>query len=273
MTRPLRFGFELEMGDYRTRAPVAADILRREGLTLSPRQCGAHCQCQYCRYSRTDGLMAFQSDAGVAVEFVSRILTTNSTKDRKEMRLLQKVYPELLSALSWRPDGSFGAGNHCHVGWPSRPNHIQQARVHTVLNALFASETSRWQRIADGGCGRHRGYNGTATYDSHGAYDSGHFTGNWISDHGHQTVEFRLWNTPVDPKRLLVHPAISTALMAWALAVVDEHSHLDTFDTARGTWGWVEDRVVAERKRVINLIREIWRDKPSANLAAELLAA
>ena len=61
--------------------------------------------------------------------------------------------------------------------------------------------------------------------------------------------------------------------MRWALSVVDEHSHLDTFDTARGAWGWVQGRHVAERKRVVGLIREIWRDAPSAKLAAELVAA
>jgi hypothetical protein len=272
----MKFGFELEMGSGGlSQGRLAAEVLRREGLVLAERRCGAHCQCPHCRYSRKEGLMAYQSDSGVAVEFVSRILTTNSTRDRAEVRKLEAVYPEMLSAMGWQPDGRFGAGNHCHVGWPVR-DYQTKARVTSALHGMFAAEVELWQRVADGGCGQHRAYNGTAGIrhrNYYGESTTGQWEGNWLSDRGHGTLEFRLWNTPVDAKRLMVHPAISTALMRWALSVVEEHSHLRVFDTANSTFEWVQNRAVPERKRVVGLIGDIWRDKPSARLAAELLAA
>lgn len=279
MMQALKFGFELEMGtggrDYH---PVARLLVDR-GLATDITQCNPHCQCNKCRYDRKHGLLTVQRDSGVAAEFVSRILSTRSVQDRKEMKELQAVYPEMLEAMNWRPDGHFGAGNHCHVGWPDRictvnrwgqryPHSRIGARVTTLLSSLFAADVERWQRIADGGCGRHRPYNGACTVNSWGG-----FNGSWLADRGHGTLEFRVWNTPLDAKRLMVHPAISVALMTWALQLVDEHSHLPTFDSAQRCAEYVRGRELIERKRVIGLIREIWQDKPSARLAAELVAA
>jgi hypothetical protein len=145
------------------------------------------------------------------------------------------------------------------------------AKVFTVIQALFASEPELWRSIADGGCARHRDYNGVCTLIT-GHWSNG-FNGNWLSDRGRGTVEFRLWNTPLDPIRLLAHPAISTALLTWAFALINEHSHTDTFAEAGRAVGFVQSRALPERKRIAGLIGEIWADKPSARVAAELVAA
>lgn len=273
----IKFGFELETAQ--AGASEAWDLLRREGLTISSRQCSPHCQCPSCVYDRKEGLLAFQSDGGNA-EFVTRILSTKSARDRKELKKFVALYPEFLDAMGWRPDGHRNVGNHVHVGLPtamreigrSHPGYFtMRAKVFTVIQALFASEPELWRSIADGGCARHRDYNGVCTLND-SDWGNG-FNGNWLSDRGHNTIEFRLWNTPLDPIRLLAHPAISTALLTWAFALIDEYSHTDTFAEAGRAVRFVRGRVLPERKRIAGLIGEIWADKPSARVAAELVAA
>ncbi|HVE28373.1 MAG TPA: hypothetical protein VNC22_23360 [Sporichthya sp.] len=289
--KALKFGFELEVGRNAGAGSTTAArrLLYRNGLTLHDGgRHEAHCDCPICAYDRTNGLLAYQDDSSVAAEFVSRILSTRSVRDRQEMRQLVSLYPDLLATLDWTPDGDYGAGNHVHVGWPKQfiqrdrwgevwPIPEMRAKVNAALMSLFASESDLWRQIADGGCGRHRSYNGVCVYSPYRDYrtneEIGTFGGQWISDRGHGTVEFRLWNTPADPQRLMAHPAISTALMAWALAIVEEHSHTATFDRAINAYEYISGRALIERKRVVGLIKEIWADKPSARLAAELVAA
>lgn len=288
----MKFGFELEVGRGSGGSTAAArSLLHQNGLTLhTGERCPAHCQCPRCRYDRKEGLLAYQSDSSVAAEFVSRILSTRSVADRAEVKKLIAVYPDLLNTLAWTPNGRYGAGNHVHVGWPKQflterrwgeryPEPQIAAKVRVALQSLWASELSLWQQIADGGCGQHRDYNGRCNYTPYHAargsdiVDVGSFGGSWISDRGHGTVEFRLWNTPADPKRLLVHPAISTALMAWALAVIDEHGGTNKFATARNAYEYISGRSGIERRRIAGVIKDLWADKPSSRLAADLVAA
>lgn len=286
LARP-KFGVELEMftQDQFTHPQTALQIFRDHDLTDHDSIHRYHCRCEQCAYDRPSGLLAAQTDATVGVEFITRILKASHT-DVRELRRLVRAYDEVQRATRWVPDGVTPNGNHCHVGWPIRVTAIEKARATSYLRSLMTVGTDAWSVIGDGGCdsGEVRGYNAPPVSSSrwssedHNPYDfslSGSQQygveaiggGSWISERHFGTVEFRLWNTPADSDRLLVHPAISCALMQAGL----RWAEIDRFDNAFKIYRWVEKNWDLAMRQVGQILREIWPDPNSAGVASELL--
>lgn len=268
----MKFGCEIEMFahydddvDVGDQVEMALNLFGTHGLCQHESLCDYHCSCDWCVYDRPHALLAAQEDSTVGAEFITRILSTRSNKDLTELRRLQRAYAEVQDATGFYPDGDISCGNHVHVGWPEglRPVEIGQAR--SLLNGLFSAEIDLWtEEIATGGAPHVRGYNASPME----RYDQ--WTGSWLGANS-GTIEFRVWNTPRDSGRLLVHPALSVAMTTWALEVVDEEGDTRNFDSARTTAAWARDRAAASRKRIAKIVRDIWPDAASASLAAELV--
>ena len=263
----LKFGCEIEMfshDDAEDDVDTALNLFGTHGLCIHDSLCEYHCGCDDCSYSRDGALLAAQEDSTVGAEFITRILSTRSNRDLTELRRLKAAYAEVQSATDFYPDGDIDCGNHVHVGWPVRAD---VARCRSLLNGLFSAETELWTRtIATGGASRVRSYNSPPRE----SYDD--WMGGWLGANT-GTIEFRKWNTPREAGRLLVHPALSVAMVTWALDVVDEEGDSRNFSSARATASWAADRAAASRKRIAKIVRDVWPDAASASLAAELVAS
>jgi len=276
----LNFGIELEMlpsqEDYDyddgddSAACRAIDMMYDEGLVGVAEQHEYHCRCDGCAYDRSGSLFAAQEDGTVGVEFVSRILSTGSNSDMAELLRLRDFYPSLLRGIGWRPDGYFGAGNHIHVSHPlidgSGP--VDRAMASAYMNAMMASDLDAWRHIADGGCGNLRGYNGQGTRpDAFPSY-AWEVSSSWVRLRAH-TIEVRVWNTPAEADRLLVHPAISVGLIHWAF----REAEVNPASSASDVLALVGASEPTHRKRLIRAIRETWPHRASADLAADLITS
>lgn len=173
-----------------------------------------HCQCDGCSHNRTDFLLTAQEDCSCGVEFVSHILDLSDFDDKAtEIAGWVDLMQRWKDGGGWMPDGHVSNGNHVHVssrgdiGAAFTTRERQLAYTH--INALYAAFD--WTDVADGGCGRIRGYNHkpNATYGG----------GSWLSDRGYGTFEHRLWNTPAKPGRLWAHIGLSVAITRWAFAI------------------------------------------------------
>lgn len=272
MPKPtLTYGCEIEM--FQSSRPVADALaaFQTAGLCNHTRLHSYHCRCEECQYDRPNGsLLAAQQDTTVGAEFITRILSTRNNRDTQEMRRLQHVYSDVLEASGWYPDGDDPNGNHIHVGWPENTDHVTRACAASLIQGLWHAERSAWeQNIAAGGCHRVRDYNEFPTVDGYGS--GADWYGSWLGTRT-ATVEFRLWNTPLEPDRLLVHPALSVALLHWALDVIDEEGDIVAFRNARSASEWAANRARPSRKRIAKIVQDIWPDRRSAVKAAELVA-
>lgn len=269
MPKKLTFGCEIEMFSSYTGRDDALQMFRDAGLCTHDRIHSYHCRCSECSYRRPGGaLLAAQTDPSVGIEFITRILSNRNNRDMADLRNLKTVYAQVQERTGFYPDGVMNCGNHIHVGWPTGVNPRQQSCVTSMLHGLWTAEMDLWQRtIATGGAPQVRGYNGTPRLVS-GDY----WASSWIGGNP-GTIELRMWNTPRDPERLLVHPALSVAQIHWALDVLDEEGDIVAFQNARSASQWAQDRARGARKRIAKIVREIWLDRTSANTAAELVAA
>ena len=183
-----------------------------------------HCRCDECSYTRSRPLMATQNDATVAVEMVSRILDVRSETDMDSVAEWIAFVESWKADGHWMPDGVTTCGNHIHVGRDDANSYPYLTGAgFNLIQAAYAAYD--WTLVADGGCGRIRGYN---TKPSHGIYG---FSGSWLSSREH-TVEHRLWNTPSDPERLWAHLGLSVALTRWG-------AHMERMDHTRPGGWWV----------------------------------
>jgi len=272
MTRPtIKYGCEIEMfpqesGDW---VETAIDVFVDAGLTNHDHLHPYHCGCSECTYSRTSpgSLLAAQTDPTVGAEFITKIMSNRSNSDMTQMRALKRAYGDVLIATGWTPDGVQNAGNHIHVGWPTGTTPTAQAQARSLLNGMFSAERDLWQEtIATGGAPHMRSYNSSPRI----RYDD--WEGGWLGGNP-GTIELRVWNTPADPNRLLVHPALSVAMVHWALEVIDEEGDIVAFSAARTTADWAANRARPSRKRIAKIVQEVWSDRTSARHAAELIAA
>jgi hypothetical protein len=256
---------------FQSQSPVAhaIEMFNEAGLCVHDRLHEYHCRCDECTYDRPDGfLLAAQTDPTVGAEFITRIMRNNRNKDLHDMRVLERVYGEVLDATNWWPDGVQNNGNHIHVGWPNGLSHRDHAKATSLLQGMFNAELDLWEHtIATGGASQVRPYNRRPTQDGYGAWG-----GSWLGGNP-GTIEFRMWNTPVDPDRLLVHPALSISMLHWALQVVDEEGDIHAFETAATAAAWSAERARPSRKRIAKIVKDLWPDTRSARLAAELIAA
>ena len=272
MPRPTyTYGCEIEMftGSATRMVDTAVTLFGEAGLTAHDHLHEYHCGCTMCRYNRTtpNSLLAAQNDPTVGVEFITKIMKTRSNADNQQMRALKQTYSEVLDATGWRPDGHVNAGNHIHVGWPDSTTDRQRAQVHSLLNGMFRAEHDLWtETIATGGAPRVRSYNRAPVISF------GDWSGGWLGANT-GTIEVRVWNTPVDPDRLLVHPALSVALVHWGLEIRDEEGDIVAFNRAETAAEWSALRARPSRKRIAKIVQDVWSDRVSARHAAELIAA
>ena len=174
-----------------------------------------HCRCSTCRHTREHPLMTAQSDCSCGIEFVSRIIDLdNFDQAAHDMGEWVTMMNHWKADGLWMPDGHAANGNHVHVSadgdtqsWTGaiRPEAFKH------IDAMYA--VFNWNTIADGGCGKIRGYNSKPTMT--GGY------GGWLADRGYGTFEHRLWNTPSIPERLWAHVGISIGLQRWAFAIAN----------------------------------------------------
>lgn len=181
-----------------------------------------HCSCGRCCYTREFPHFTAQEDCTVGVEFVSRIL--HSDTDDGIVDAACKAHDAAMRATGWRPDGYGSYGNHIHISRRGTDNGHAAFRggtlnqMQALVTATFAA--GRWDRVAHGGCGTLRTYNGsqpgkrpTSTVAELDVYTS------WLSQRS-ATMEFRIWNTPSDAERIKAHVGLSLALWRWAATQV-----------------------------------------------------
>lgn len=223
------------------------------GLTASPTRHPYHCHCDTCAPLRPGPTMCAQADSSVYIEFVSRILDTN-TLDPAEVNAWIELMEEWKADGGWMPDGVVSNGNHVHVSKSGQDSggdaftYNEQSAAHRNIVTLYA--VFDWTHVADGGCGQIRGYN---TKPIPGDYE-----GSWLSDRGYGTMEHRLWNTPRDPQRLWAHLGLSIALTRWAFG-------LSTHGVNLGGCNLTNERVKALHRRIEPLQETIARYIPAGD--------
>ena len=204
--------------------------------------CAYHCNCGDCDYERDSPLMATQEDCSVGIEMVSRILDVTNEHDMNEVAEWIRFIKRWKADGGWMPDGNESCGNHIHVERTDcNRRELISDRGRDFVNAAYAAYG--WDRVADGGCGRLRRYNNKPiSQTSHNGRI--YFNGSWVSWKD-QTIEHRLWNTPLDPERLWAHLGLSIALTRWGAHVAavscmnpagwwiaDFAAHIDDFKAA-----------------------------------------
>lgn len=192
-----------------------ARLAYQHDLTSDESRHEYHCRCGSCSHDRSGPLMTAQYDSSCGAEFVSKILDLDAfDHDRRDIARWVGLIEWWAADGGWMPDGATSNGNHVHVskaGDDDRPfTGHEQNLAYQHIDGLYAALD--WSAVADGGCGRIRGYNAKPGKDGGGS---------WLSDRGYGTIEHRLWNTPADPARLWAHLGISVALTRWAFALVD----------------------------------------------------
>jgi hypothetical protein len=218
--------------------PVQAESLiiraKAHDLIVDADMHNYHCRCGTCSPTRSWPLMTAQEDGTVGVEFVSRIIDV-SCWDVEAVHV--NAWVAMMNAHKsdggWMPDGDTSCGNHVHVsssgmddgrtfGWGEATKRL----AYRHINAMYA--VFDWTDVADGGCGRIRGYNSKpGTKGGSGSY---------LNDRGYGTFEHRLWNTPAIPERLYAHIGLSIAIQRWAFALVKSQPDF-TFWNESTRWG------------------------------------
>lgn len=221
-----------------------------------------HCNCTQCRYDRPGPLMATQADNSVAVEMVSRILDVRNTTDMDEVAQWVAFVESWKADGHWMPDGVTNCGNHIHVGRRNTTGTIVLGDPGiNFIQAAYAAYN--WEGVADGGCGKIRGYNSKPRLYAQ-TYTSSYFSGSWMSAREH-TVEHRLWNTPRDPERVWAHLGLSIALTRWGVQAQQNDPDMKSAD---GTW------IIQYADRIDDFKRDVIAylpDGPCFEQAAQLL--
>jgi hypothetical protein len=230
---------------------------RRGGLLDNYVLHGYHCGCNQCDYTREGPFLAAQQDCTVGVEFISRIIDTQADDDawRAELSAMVAEYKHHKQDGGWMPDGHTPCGNHVHISCRGdRLTWDEQIRLRARDNIRALYAIYDWTCVADGGCGRLRGYNAKPTVDGE--------HGGWLSDKGYGTFEHRQWNTPRDPDRLWAHIGLSLAITRWGFGIALDAPRLTFFDGApRSNWGGptisatTVDRLNNALPQIIDVIR------------------
>lgn len=212
---------ESPSGDERC-VDIAVDEFRRRRLTNFSYLHEYHCHCNECDPFRTGGaLFAAQEDCTVGVEFVSRIIALDSEDLTTVATALPPALSDVYRLTGQEPDGYKSWGNHIHVGLDGGSSG-RGFRRQTVSRAMswiegflaeFRPEVQN--RLATGGCAEMRGYNGSgpskALTEPVGPYGRGRGYSSWLGSNP-GTVEFRIWNTPVETDLVEFHAASSVAM-------------------------------------------------------------
>lgn len=246
--------YQRQHGNHAGLTPVGGpmDLINRaysNGLIAENNRHSYHCDCDSCDYRRDDPLMTAQSDCTVAVEFVSRIIDLNNF-DQAALDIQRWV--EMMEYWDedggWMPDGSTSCGNHVHVSADGDENEgvwhgtTVRRNAHDHVNALYAAFD--WVDIADGGCGKIRGYNSKPGRTNE-------YGGNWLSDRGYGTFEHRLWNTPREPRRLWAHIGISLGLQRWGFNIAQNMPDFTFWGTRENRYG---DRIQSMTDEAYNAV-------------------
>lgn len=219
------FGFEVEV---RSNGEAMREFMYAKGLVLSTSLHGYHCGCADCRYDNPEGLFAAQRDCTVDAEFVSRILEHGSRRANRAIHGIAGA----MQATGAAVHGSTG----CHV-------HVAKDGLDAAGTARLFRLFNRYHReldeIASGGQSRTRGYNpppvggilpardalwtATELRESYGMYRApgGDWSGSWMSDRGHGTWEFRLWNATRMAWRMKTYVGLSVAMVEGAIDGAD----------------------------------------------------
>jgi hypothetical protein len=163
-------------------------------------------------------LMAAQNDSTVGMEWVSRVLTVDEMPSLIDR--LEHGIDRVWDATGWVPDGRDNVGNHIHVGVDGGGGlgfrRLTISNAQRYASAFLAQLGELFdRRLGNGGAPRIRSYNGTA---DKGCVDGpGGPAGSWLRwNDRYGTFEYRLWNTPADPRRERYHIAMSVAITRWA---------------------------------------------------------
>lgn len=187
----------------------AIDIMRNLGLTTHSYMHCYHCDCEECAPFRREPLLAAQEDGTVGIEWVSRAM-----RSPRHLERIIEGHEAVMQGTGWTPDGYESAGNHIHVGIPKDVRNSDTAQSAYLLAAALVVN-KEWERLADGGCGRLRGYNSKGVINHNNAWP---YNGSYIvQKRGGATFEYRMWNTPSDPWRIAAHAGLSMAMTLWAL--------------------------------------------------------
>lgn len=207
-------------GSYNQELYMAAfnrfDLFNRDGVHEY------HCACRRCAYDRSSPDFTAQTDPTVGMEWVSRILS--STRDVDVVERVVKAHRRGMNDTGWVPDGYDNNGNHIHVcrlgtddGKSGRFAMGTMMQAKGLISSLLS--TGDWEPVADGGCGRLRGYNGTQCKDESTLVLRDSSDGDWLGMSA-ATMEFRLWNTPSAASRIKAHVGLSIGILRWAFCQV-----------------------------------------------------
>lgn len=201
------------------------EALRRADLTDLDGPHGYHCRCdEKCAPTRSGPHFTAQNDSTVGIEFISRILKAG-TADADVVEQLISAYEIGMRWTEFVPQSGASHGNHIHVSnsgmddGKSPPFKFDtQQQVRHLLDTVMVY--GNFEEIADGGVGRLRGYNARPNKPAGDRVFAQWESGSWIGNRGYGTMEFRLWNTPSEPRRIAAHIGMSIALTRWAFKQV-----------------------------------------------------
>lgn len=197
----------------------------KRGLIENDEMHDYHCDCSDCECDRSGPLMTAQGDCSCGVEFVSRIIDLDDFPITEIASWVEMMH-EWSDDGNWMPDGVTSNGNHVHVSSNGDADGFygnQQRQALGHIDAMYA--IFDWSQVADGGCGKIRGYNAKPNAKR------GLHSGSWLRQSGYGTFEHRLWNTPCDPRRLWAHIGLSVAIQRWAFALAEAKPEFTFWDS------------------------------------------